>query len=84
MLRILAVLILIVPLYETKLSQSFQNCLQMIVIIACQFFHLSESLRLTLAHHESCVETVLCDVLAVSPDDVLITAVKAPVLRRIL
>ena len=84
MLRILAILVLIVPLDETELAQSLQNCLQMIVIIACQFFHLFESPRLALSHLQGCVKTILGDVLAVSSDDVLISAVKSPILRRIL
>ena len=84
MLRILAVLVLVVPLDETELAQSLQDCLQMIVIVTRQLFHLRESLRLTLAHLESSIQTILCDVLAVSPDDVLISAVESPVFRRIL
>ena len=83
MLRILTVLVLVIPLDEAVLTKSFKHCRQMIVIIAGQFFHLCESFRLALSHHKSSVKTILCNVLAVSPDDILIAAVHSPIFRRI-
>ena len=83
-LRILAVFVFVVPFNKSELTECFKDCLKMCILIASQLLHLCECLRLTLSHHKGRVKTVLCDIFSVSSDDVLIAAVKSPVLRRIL
>ena len=84
MLRIFTILVFIVPFDKTELTESFKNFLQMIIIIAGKFLHFRKRSRFTLAHHKSSVKALLSDLLAVSPDDILIAAVESPVFRRIL
>ena len=83
MLWILSVLILVVVLYQAELAQSFHNKLEIIIFKTADFLQGSESSRFTLAHLESNVKTVISNLLSVSSDHILISAVKSPVFRGV-